>query len=332
MTEVLHCRDRAQVASVEAIRRHFPALERVDEHGPVAYFDGPGGTQVPRAVVDAMTDYLYHHNANTHWSYPTSAETDAAIDAARAAVADLLNAAADEMVFGNNMTTITFHVARALGRGWGPGDEVVVTELDHHANIEPWRALVRDGAHRPVGADSRRDGTARLGRPRARHHPRTRLLAIGAASNALGTITDVRPRPRSSPTTAARSCSSTPCTTPPHALIDVALSRTAISWRARRTSSTGRTSASSIARRAVLDAARRAQARAGVGRGPERLETGTQNHEGIVGTGAAVDFLASLATGARAGAPPWWKSRRPSMSAASACSSDSGTTSPPSTG
>ena len=129
---------------VGAIRAQFPALARTHGGLPVAYFDGPGGTQVPRAVVEAMADYLYHHNANTHWAYPTSAETDAILEAARAAMADLLGAAPDEIAFGANMTTLTFHVARALGRAWGPGDEVVVTELDHHANVAPWRALERE--------------------------------------------------------------------------------------------------------------------------------------------------------------------------------------------
>ena len=105
-----------QVATTDAIRAHFPALERRHHGYPVAYFDGPGGTQAPRAVGEAMTDYLYHHNANAHWAYPTSQETDAAIDTARQTLADFLNAAPDEVVFGNNMTTLTYHLARTLGR------------------------------------------------------------------------------------------------------------------------------------------------------------------------------------------------------------------------
>ena len=132
------------VASVDAIRNRFPALARRYEGHPVAYFDIPGGTQVPASVVERMTDYLLHHNANTHWHFPTSLETDEALDGARRALADFLNAAPSEIAFGNNMTTVTFHVSRALGRGWGSGDEVVVTELDHHANVAPWRALARE--------------------------------------------------------------------------------------------------------------------------------------------------------------------------------------------
>jgi selenocysteine lyase/cysteine desulfurase len=133
----------ATVASTSAIRSQFPALERIHEGYEVAYFDGPGGTQVPRAVVESMADYLYHHNANTHWACPTSAETDAAIDNARVACADFLNAGADEIAFGANMTTLTFHLARALGVNYGPGDEIVVTELDHHANIAPGKVGAR---------------------------------------------------------------------------------------------------------------------------------------------------------------------------------------------
>src|SRR5436190_12590267 len=114
------------VAPVAEIRAHFPALARIHNGHPVAYFDGPGGTQVPRAVAEAMADYLYHHNANTHWAYPTSAETDAAIAAARTACADFLNATADEIAFGANMTTLTFHLARALGQKYLPGDEIVI--------------------------------------------------------------------------------------------------------------------------------------------------------------------------------------------------------------
>jgi len=106
----------ATVSSVHKIRAHFPALERVHLNQPVAYFDGPGGTQVPRQVVEAMADYLYHHNANTHWAYPTSEETDAAIEKAREICAEFLNALPSEIAFGANITTLTFHIARALGK------------------------------------------------------------------------------------------------------------------------------------------------------------------------------------------------------------------------
>src|SRR5437764_701679 len=122
----------------------FPALTRREGPYTAAYFDGPGGTQVPRVVVEAISDYLLHHNANTHWAYPTSSETDAIIGQARKALADFLNALPEEVVFGANMTTLAFHLSRALGRGYASGDEIVVTELDHHANVAPWQALERE--------------------------------------------------------------------------------------------------------------------------------------------------------------------------------------------
>ena len=133
-----------RTASTDEIRSHFPALERRHLGYPVAYFDGPGGTQVPRAVADAVVDYLYHHNANTHWAYPTSAETDELIADARQTLADFLNATPDEIAFGANMTTLAFHLSRALAPQFGTGDEIIITELDHHANVAPWRTLERE--------------------------------------------------------------------------------------------------------------------------------------------------------------------------------------------
>src|ERR1700754_5051692 len=121
---------QTEIAPVEEIRSHFPALGRAHEGFPVAYFDGPGGTQVPREVAEAVSDYLYHHNANTHWAYPSSAETDELLEQSRAALADFLNAAPAEIAFGANMTTLTYHLARALAGKYSAGDEIVVTELD----------------------------------------------------------------------------------------------------------------------------------------------------------------------------------------------------------
>src|SRR2546423_4247912 len=148
MSVILQRADRSSLAptviSMQEIRQCFPALARIHNSYPVAYFDGPGGTQVPQMVVEAMNDYLYHHNANTHWAYPTSEETDAIIDSARSALADFLNASPSEIVFGANMTTLTFHLARALSSGYGGEDEILVTELDHHANIAPWRPLEKE--------------------------------------------------------------------------------------------------------------------------------------------------------------------------------------------
>src|SRR5207247_5355570 len=183
----------AKVMPIEEIRHCFPAIARTHNGYPVAYFDGPGGTQVPRMVVEAMNDYLYHHNANTHWAYPSSEETDAIIDSARNVLADFLSASPTEIVFGTNMTTLTFHLARALSHSYGPDDEIVVTELDHHANIAPWRTLKKECGLKvrmvkmiPQTGELDWDD---LSRQLTRH---TKLTAIGAASNALGTINDVK--------------------------------------------------------------------------------------------------------------------------------------------
>lgn len=287
----------SEVASAEAIRAHFPALTRDHAGQLVAYFDGPGGTQVPRSVVDAMTDYLCHHNANTHWQYPTSAETDAAIAGARQALADFFNASAREVVFGNNMTTLTFHLSRALGRKWGPGDEIVVTELDHQANVAPWRALavergvtIRSVPFAPEAGELVWDELERA------LTPRTRLLAIGAASNALGTVSAVREAARLAHAQGAL-CFVDAVHYAAHQVIDVKAMDCdflvcspykfygphagVLYGKAEVLSS--------------LDAPKLAPAPDEI---PDRLETGTQNHEGIVGSGAAVDFLASLAPGA----------------------------------
>src|ERR1700730_2373343 len=180
------------LASTAYIRGCFPALERAHNQYSVAYFDGPGGTQVPSQVVEAMSDYLWHHNANTHWAYPTSEETDAALENARHACADLLNASPSEIAFGANMTTLTFHLARTLGAQYGPGDEIVVTELDHHANVAPWHRLeVERGVKVKTVEMVAETGQLNWESFEQAITKKTRLVAIGAASNALGTINAV---------------------------------------------------------------------------------------------------------------------------------------------
>ncbi len=281
---------------VSDIRARFPALKRWEGGHPVAYFDGPGGTQVPREVVEAMSDYLYHHNANTHWEYPTSHETDAALEQARAAAADLLNAGSDEVAFGNNMTTITFHVSRALGRRWSAGDEVIVTELDHHANVAPWRELARDRGLvvRTVRMDPAR-GTLDWDDLRRAFTPRTKLLAIGAASNALGTVTDVAAAARLAHEAGAL-CYVDAVHYAAHGVIDVKawdcdfLACSAYKFY-------GPHAGVFYGRRGLIDGLDVPKLEPAPNAGPERLETGTQNHEGIVGTGAAIEFMASLAPG-----------------------------------
>jgi cysteine desulfurase family protein (TIGR01976 family) len=289
----------ATVASVEAIRAHFPALTRREGAHPVAFFDGPGGTQVPRVVAEAMTDYLLHHNANTHWAYPTSVETDAMLATARETLADFLGATPGEISFGANMTTILFHVARAIGRSLKPGDEIIVTELDHHANIAPWQALATErGAvlkWLPLDLETYRHESGALD---ALLSPRTKVVAIGAASNILGTVSDVAAMVALAKTVGAITVVDA-VHFAPHALVDVkAIGADFVLCSAYKFYGPhigicyGRHEAT-----AALDLPRLEPAPDYV---PECLETGTQNHEGILGAAAAADFLASLAVDATA--------------------------------
>jgi cysteine desulfurase family protein (TIGR01976 family) len=282
------------VASVSAIRSHFPALERTEGGLPVAFFDGPGGTQVPRAVADAMADYLLRHNANTHWAYPTSVETDAMLAAARGAMADFLGGDTSEIAFGANMTTLTFHLARALARGWKAGDEVVVTELDHHANVDPWNALAKEKGI-VVRAVPLRAGTAELDLDAFARllGKRTRLVAVGAASNAVGTINEVA-RIASMAHANGSLVFVDAVHYAPHALVDVtALGADFLACSPYKFY--GPHAGVLWGRRELLETLDVPKLRPAPENAPDRLETGTQNHEGIVGCGTAVDILASLA-------------------------------------
>ncbi len=281
------------VADVATIRSHFPAMRR--EHGghAVAYLDGPGGTQVPSFVADSVTDYLLHHNANTHWNYPTSAETDALIEESREALAEFVNGSPDEISFGANMTSITFHVARALGRGWDETDEILVTELDHHANVAPWRALERERGVNIVVARMRpEDGSLDLDDLERKLSKRTRLVAIGVASNALGTVVDVA-RVSEMARAVGAMVYADAVHYAPHFLVDVqALGCDFLACSAYKFY--GPHVGVLWARRDIVERLDVPKLEPAPEESPERLETGTQNHEGIVGAGAAVEYLASL--------------------------------------
>jgi cysteine desulfurase family protein (TIGR01976 family) len=286
----------APVTSTAEIRKCFPALERTHNGYPVAYFDGPGGTQVPRAVAEAMNDYLYHHNANTHWAYPTSEETDAIIDSARCVLADFLNAAPNEIAFGANMTTLTFHLARALGRGYKRNDEIVVTELDHHANVAPWRTLEKECGVKvrmvkmiPETGELDWDDFSR------QLTGRIKLVAIGAASNALGTINDMRRAAEMAHSLGAQIFVDA-VHYAPHELVGVR------DWNCDFLACSaykfyGPHIGILYGQRDVFVSLDFPKLIPAPDSAPERAETGTQNHEGIAGASAAVDFLASLAPG-----------------------------------
>ncbi len=282
------------MASTESIRAHFPALKRTHNGHPVAYFDAPGGTQVPRAVAEAMTDYLLQHNANTHWAYPTSEETDAILLGAREACADLLNAKPSEIAFGNNMTSLTLHLARTLGRTWRAGDEVLVTELDHHANVDPWFALERD-----FGIVVRKvrmiPETAQLDYEHMASlmTGKTRLVAVGAASNATGTVNDLA-RVREIASDVLLFVDAVHLT--PHAVIDVQ----SIGCDFLACSSYkfyGPHAGILFGREGLFASLPFPRVAPAPDTAPERVETGTQNHEGIAGIRGVIDWLASLSEG-----------------------------------
>jgi cysteine desulfurase family protein (TIGR01976 family) len=294
MTQVNPQKDKGKVAPVEDIRRHFPALERVHNGHPVAYFDGPGGTQVPRSVVEAMNDYLYNHNANTHWAYPSSSETDEIIENSRQTIAEFLNASPDEIVCGQNMTSLTFHLARALGRGFKEGDEIIVTELDHHANIDTWSSLARErGVKIQVVPMNVETGTLEIDELANLLNDKTKLVAIGAASNALGTINDIKRIVKMARDAGALSFVDA-VHYAAHHLIDVKeigcdfLACSAYKFY-------GPHIGILYGRRELLETIDFPKIRPAPNYAPERVETGTQNHEAIAGAAAAVDFLASLA-------------------------------------
>ena len=174
------------------VRSQFPSLAQTVNGQPAAFFDGPGGTQVPQRVIDAIANYLKESNANTCGAYATSRRTDAMIAGARATMADFFNCDPDEVIFGPNMTSLTSALSRAFGRELGPGNEIVVTHLDHDANISPWRALEERGATVRFVDINTADCTLDMNDLARKISGHTRLVAVGYASNAVGTINNVK--------------------------------------------------------------------------------------------------------------------------------------------
>ncbi len=275
------------------VRSHFPALRRRIAGHPIAYFDGPGGTQVPQRVVDAIADYLLNHNANDGWAYATSVETDEGLQRARTTVAAFLNATTDEIVFGANMTTLAFHLARAIGRSLVPGDEIVVTDLDHHANVDPWVALARD-----YGATIRRvplrDGAPELDLDayRAMLSSRTKLVAVGLSSNAFGTINPVAAMVADAHRVGALAFVDA-VHAAAHGALDVrALDADLLAFSAYKVY--GPHVGVAYVRDALLERLEVPKLAPQASYGSKRAESGTINFEGIAGTAAALDFIADL--------------------------------------
>jgi cysteine desulfurase family protein (TIGR01976 family) len=193
---MLSMRDASVIPStapdLSAVREYFPSFAQQVNSQPIVFFDNPGGTQVPQQVIEAIAEYFLYANANTGGAFATSQRTDTIIEEARLAMADFLNCDAEEVVFGPNMTTLTFAVSRAMARALQPGDEILVTTLDHDANIAPWRAIARDRdlVVRQVEIDPA-TCTLDMADLRSKITERTRIVAVGYASNAVGTINDV---------------------------------------------------------------------------------------------------------------------------------------------
>jgi cysteine desulfurase family protein (TIGR01976 family) len=283
------------ITATEEIRKQFPALDRLHNGHKVAYFDGAGGTQTPRVVVDAVADYLLNHNANTHWEYPTSHETDAIIESARHAFADFLNASANEIVFGPNTTTMIYHLSRALGRTLGPGDEIVITELEHHANVAPWQALVVErGVTLNVAQMDPETGQFDWNDFERLVSRKTKVVAFGAGCNALGTVNDYHRAVQLAHSVGALVLVDA-VHYAPYFLCDVKemncdfLTCSAYKFYGPHVSVF-------YGKKDLLESIDFPKLEPAPNTAPERVEMGTQIHEGIAGAAAAVDFYASLAS------------------------------------
>ena len=296
---------------VQSVRSHFPSLQQTQDGREVVFFDNPGGTQVPRTVVDAMAHYLLHDNANHGGAYATSRRSDAIIEEAHRAMADMLGASSpDEIVFGPNMTSLTFSLSRALGHWLKAGDEIVVTRLDHDADISPWMLLARDTGANLRWVDFRtEDCTLDMDDLERRLSRKTKLVACAYASNAVGTINDVK-----SITEMAHHAGALifidAVQYAPHGLIDVqALDCDFLACSAYKFF--GPHEGVLYGKYDLLDRLPAYKVRPAKDLPPYKFETGTQNHEGIAGTLAAVDYLAGLSGSAHENA-----GRRDRLSAA----------------
>ena len=279
--------------NVSAVRALFPALQEHFNGKPAIFFDNPGGTQVPRSVIDAMGDYLIRRNSNTHGVFETSMRTDVTIDNARQAAADLLGADADEIVFGNNMTSLTFALMHSIRPEFGPTDEIIVTRLDHDANVAPWIMLAQDSGARLLYADVDPETcTLDMAHFHSLVSTRTKLIAVGLASNATGTINDV-----ASVISWAREVNAYAFVDAvqyaPHALIDVkALDADFLMCSSYKFF--GPHAGIMYGKREHLKRLRAYRVRPAGEELPGKWETGTKNHEGLAGVGAAIDYIASL--------------------------------------
>src|SRR3981081_3508713 len=277
---------------VQWVRAQFPSLAQPVNGHPAAFLDGPGGTQVPQRVIDAVSDYLRRDNANTGGAYATSRRTDTLIAGARAAMGDFLHCGADEVIFGPNMTTLTFAISRAIGRELGPGDEIVVTRLDHDANVSPWLALAERGVTIRWAEIRQQDCTLDMTDLAGKIGPRTKLVAVGYASNAVGTINPVKEIVRLAHAAGALAYIDA-VHYGPHGLIDVA----ALDCDFLACSTYkffGPHMGVLYGKRERLKGLKPYKGRPNTSAIPNCWEWGTLNHECIAGSAACVEYLADL--------------------------------------
>src|SRR5437016_4709557 len=284
-------------------RAQFPALAQTINGHPATFLDGPGGTQVPQPVIDAISGYLRRNNANTAGAYATSRNTDAMIAEARRAMADFFNCDPDEVVFGPNMTTLTYAISRSIGRDLGPGDEILLTHLDHDANISPWRALEERGVKIQFAEIREEDCTLNLEDLASKINSRTRVVAVGYASNAVGTINDVKTIVRLAHEAGALAYIDA-VHYAPHGPIDVRdLDCDFLACSTYKFF--GPHMGVLYGKREHLARLQPYKVRANTNAVPQRWEWGTLNHECIAGITACVNYLAELGHRAagRLGAP-----------------------------
>src|SRR5713226_1006968 len=282
----------APALDFHTVRAQFPSLAQTVNGYPAAFLDGPGGTQVPQRVIDAITEYLRRDNANTGGAYGTIRHTDAMIAGARAAMADFLNCGADEVVFGPNMTSLTFAISRAIGRDFGPGDEILVTRLDHDANVSPWLALAERGVTIRWAEIREQDCTLDMTDLAGKIGPKTKLVAVGYASNAVGTINPVKEIVCLAHAAGALAYIDA-VHYAPHGLIDVA----ALDCDFLACSTYkffGPHMGVLYGKRQHLERLHPYKVRANTNAIPNRWEWGTLNHECIAGISACIDYLADL--------------------------------------
>jgi cysteine desulfurase family protein (TIGR01976 family) len=282
------------------VRAQFPSLAQSVNSHPATFLDGPGGTQVPQRVIDAISNYLRRNNANTGGAYVTSRHTDVMIAEARAAMADFLHCAADEVVFGPNMTTLTYAMSRAIGRNLKPGDEILVTRLDHDANVSPWLQVAEDRGIAVRWAEiHEEDCTLDMADLAAKINSKTKLVAAGYASNAVGTINPVKEIVRLAHAAGALAYIDAVHYSP-HGLIDVAeLDCDFLVCSTYKFF--GPHMGVLFGKREHLERLRPYKVRPNTNAIPNCWEWGTLNHECIAGITACVDYLADLGRGSTDG-------------------------------